>query len=191
MTLEERLNAAAADLDTTGARWALIGGWALSAYVPPRFTEDADFAVAITSDTEADTIVFSLRQAGYGPPHLHQHDTDRVSMVQLEHPVKEVLMDLMFNHSGIETEIVDQADEVDLFRTGLLLPVARLPHLIAMKALADREKDLKDLDLLIPEATPGELGEARHAARLIQNRGLHPDKDVPALLEAATRRAGR
>jgi len=191
VTLEERLEAAAADLDATGARWALIGGWARSAYVRPRFTEDADFAVAVTSDAEADTVVFSLRHAGYGPPRLHQHDTDHVSMVQLEHSAKEVLMDLMFNHSGIETEIVDQANEVDLFRTGLLLPVARLPHLIAMKALADREKDQEDLDVLIPEATPGELAEARHAARLIQNRGLHPDKDVPALLEVAIRRAGR
>lgn len=44
--LEAALRRAADDLDKSGRRWALVGGFAVSARVEPRFTSEVDIARA-------------------------------------------------------------------------------------------------------------------------------------------------
>lgn len=52
--LLEALRAIARDLDREGARWALVGGLAVSARTEPRFTRDLDVAVAVPDDGAAE-----------------------------------------------------------------------------------------------------------------------------------------
>ena len=52
--LEQALRHICADLARTRHPFALVGGLAVSARTKPRFTRDADIAVAVASDTEAE-----------------------------------------------------------------------------------------------------------------------------------------
>jgi hypothetical protein len=63
--VEAALKQAAADLDAIGARWAVVGGLAVSFCAEPRFTKDIDFAVAAADDREAEAIVGQLQGRGY------------------------------------------------------------------------------------------------------------------------------
>lgn len=53
-SVEQQLRQAASDLGKIGARFAVVGGLAVSARAEPRMTRDADFAVAVVSDHEAE-----------------------------------------------------------------------------------------------------------------------------------------
>ena len=57
-----RLNA---DLRAIEARWALIGGLAVSARAEPRTTRDLDVTVAVADDREAEKTVFRMVNLGY------------------------------------------------------------------------------------------------------------------------------
>ncbi len=63
-SVESALRRAVADLNAVKARWALVGGLAVSARTIPRFTKDLDFAVAVASDGEAEDVVHRLRSRG-------------------------------------------------------------------------------------------------------------------------------
>lgn len=51
-------------LSEAGVRCALIGGLAVSVRTEPRFTRDADLAVAVADDREAEAVVRQLGAAG-------------------------------------------------------------------------------------------------------------------------------
>ena len=65
MTIVETLQEVGGYLDARDVPWAVIGGLAVSARAAPRFTLDADLAVAVDSDESAETIVRDLIQAGF------------------------------------------------------------------------------------------------------------------------------
>ncbi len=54
----------AAYLDEIGVRYALIGGLAVSIHSEPRFTSDVDLVVAVSSDEEAESIIYRLVNRG-------------------------------------------------------------------------------------------------------------------------------
>ena len=45
--------------------FALVGGIAVSVRAEPRFTRDADFAMAVSTDSEAEHITFQMQRLGY------------------------------------------------------------------------------------------------------------------------------
>ncbi len=53
-SLEAELRRIHAHLTESHVSFALVGGLAVSARTEPRFTRDADLAVALTSDAEAE-----------------------------------------------------------------------------------------------------------------------------------------
>ncbi|MFD4433276.1 nucleotidyl transferase AbiEii/AbiGii toxin family protein, partial [Nocardia sp. NPDC058497] len=57
--LEAALRRARADVDKLGYRWALVGGFAVSARSIPRFTHDIDLAIAVADDSDAEAMVRS------------------------------------------------------------------------------------------------------------------------------------
>ena len=65
VALLQNLRRICADLTQTGHPFALVGGLAVSARTEPRFTRDADIAVAVASDPEAEAVIRTLRGAGY------------------------------------------------------------------------------------------------------------------------------
>jgi hypothetical protein len=182
-SVESALRSSAADLNAALVRWALVGGLAVSARTVPRFTQDLDFAIAVASDAEAQDVVHRLRSRGYYPVEVLEQDyVERLSGIRLGRKGSEVLVDLLFASSGIENEVVANADRLEVL-PHLTVPVATTPHLIALKVLAGRSQDLTDLGYLIPSASPAELDAAREAVKLIQARGFNREQDVVADLE--------
>jgi len=115
---------------------ALVGGVAVSVRSEPRFTRDADLAVAVQSDREAEALIHSMHLSGYTVVEtVEQTAADRLATARLqpsEAAETGALLDLLFASSGIENEIVAEAERLEIL-SDLLIPVARIEHLIARK----------------------------------------------------------
>ncbi|WP_067636869.1 nucleotidyl transferase AbiEii/AbiGii toxin family protein [Nocardia coubleae] len=81
--LESALRRARADIDKLGYRWALVGGFAVSARSIPRFTHDIDLAVAVGDDADAEAVVRSMFDAGYVMYASVEHDSGRLATIRL------------------------------------------------------------------------------------------------------------
>jgi len=136
--LEAALRRVAADLAKYDRRWALVGGFAVSARAEPRFTRDIDVAVAVADDADGEGLVRLMLADGYRLlASVEQDETGRLATVRLACPLSggDVVVDLLFASSGIEPEIVRAAEMTDVV-PGLRLPIAMTGHLIALKLLA-------------------------------------------------------
>jgi hypothetical protein len=150
-----------------------------------------DFAVAVSGDAAAEALVHALVQRGWEVlAAVEQTVTGRLATARLTPPGDDdagVVVDLLFASCGFEPEIVVEADEMEL-TDDVSLPVACTGHLLVMKLLArddrTRPNDADDLRALAAVVDAGEIARARAAARLVQARGFHRGRDVPALLEA-------
>lgn len=174
------------DLGAVEARWALIGGFAVSTRAEPRFTRDIDACVVVNDDSEAEALVSQLRGRGYQVLSLvEQDETGRLATVRLTSPRPGgVVVDLLFASSGIEPELVSDATTLEVV-AGLELPVAAVGHLVILKLLAredTRPQDSADLHALRPLMSDDEIDRARRAARLITERGYDRDRDLASLL---------
>ncbi len=78
--------------------------------------EDVDIAVAVRSDNEAEQLVHTLQQRGYNLVGvIEQTATGRLATARLSSPGESgVLVDLLFASSGIEPEIADRADPIEI-----------------------------------------------------------------------------
>lgn len=188
-----RLNA---DLRAIEARWALIGGLAVSARAEPRTTRDIDVTVAVADDQEAERTVHRMTRLGYSiDTHLEQETTGRLSTVRLLMPGDHagILADLLFASSGIEAEVAAEADLYEVI-PGLFVPLAKTGHLLALKILAlrpdrpqERPQDFSDIRELLKVADEQELRRARIALDLISRRGFDRKKNLEAELEEQLR----
>ncbi|NEE01480.1 nucleotidyl transferase AbiEii/AbiGii toxin family protein [Phytoactinopolyspora halotolerans] len=189
--LEAALRRATEDLARLDVRWALIGGFAVSARTEPRFTRDVDIAVAVDDDSSAERLVRSLLAEGYQlMASIEQEATGRLATVRLAAPLADdadMVVDLLFASSGIEREIAEAAEDIEIV-PGLTLPVARTGHLIALKLLARddtrRPRDAADLIGLAAVAEPEDRELAREAVELISSRGYDRGRDLQQDLEA-------
>jgi predicted nucleotidyltransferase len=181
------LRAAARDLRGIDARWALVGGLAVSARAEPRTTRDVDVAVATSSEAEAEETVFAMQQRGYSVRMLLEHGRRRrLATVRLVHRDRpRIFVDLLFASCGIETEIVEAAEMIEVVPR-LRLPIARVGDLVAMKLLARddrrRPQDADDLRHLLQVADAEDLSRARRSVRLIEARGFSRRRDLGAAL---------
>ena len=189
-SLESALQRIATDLTRSGVDFALIGGLAVSVRTEPRFTRDADFAVSVSGDTEAEALIRRLRTSGYEVTALVEQDAvERLATVRLavEGDAEGPVLDLLFASSGIERELVAGAEPIELL-PGLTVKVARIEHLIALKVLSRdderRPQDLVDLRALLRTASMGEVDLAREALRLITTRGFHRGRELLPQLDA-------
>lgn len=157
-------------LDELTVSWAMVGGFAVSARVEPRFTRDVDVAVAVTGDSEAEQLVQSLGSRGYVVTTTIEHEpSGRLATVRLRAPGSApVVVDLLFASSGIEPELVEQAERLELL-PGMVVPVATTSALMVLKVLArddlSRPQDAVDLRQLSRVATPRDFSQARALAR--------------------------
>jgi predicted nucleotidyltransferase len=163
---------------------ALVGGLAVSARAEPRFTRDLDFAIAVASDDEAAPYVFQLRQVGYEiVTALEQTTQHRLSTIRLRRGGRGPLLDLLFAACGIETEIVQAAEPLEI-ASGVVTDVAQVGHLIAMKLVSRdarrRPHDQQDLVALANVADDREWQRAEAAVELILQRGFSRDRDLRA-----------
>jgi len=142
--LEADLVSLCRELNQRGARYIVIGGFAVIAAGLPRVTGDIDLLVAVDPENEAklfsalstlpDNAVRELQ-----PGELQQYNVIRVA--------DEILVDLMGSAGGIEYE--DAAKEVVVREIqGVRIPFASPRLLWRMKAVTHREKDAADLVFL-------------------------------------------
>jgi len=191
--LEGLLHQITRDLNDQGAAAALVGGIAISVRTEPRFTRDVDLAVAVDGDEEAQAFVRAMADRGWRvTTTLMQDAVGRLAAVRLDRledgPAGRVV-DLLFASSGIEPEIVAAAEELEVL-PGIRARVARIGHLIVLKALAradDRPQDAADLVGLMEAARPDDLREAREAAALVVDRGFDRGKDLIGEIDGLTR----
>lgn len=160
----------------------------MSARVEPRFTRDVDIAVMVDGDAAAEELVRSLITDGYIVFSSVEHDNGRLATVRLGRATSdvEVVVDLLFASSGIEPEIAQAAEALEI-TPGLAVPVATIGHLIAIKILArddaTRPQDLADLRALLRSAGRADLSVAREAAALIEARGFNRGRDLRKALD--------
>lgn len=187
--LEAALSTLLIRLAEHDARFAIVGGLAVSARTEPRFTRDADVCVAVEDDRETEALVRSLRSAGYRVLAIvEQEATGRIATVRLAASVDEddgIVLDLLFASSGVEGEIVESADDLELFE-GIAAPIATVGSLIALKVLArddvERPQDHVDLVALLRVASSPDVAEADRLLGLITERGYDRGKDLDAEL---------
>ena len=189
--LETALRLAAEGLREARLRWAVVGGLAVSARAEPRTTRDVDLAVAVDGDTETEAALYRLQNHGFAVVSVVEQATlHRVATARLrssDQRIRGILVDILFASSGIESELVERAEEIEIV-PGLSVPVARIGHLLALKALArndrDRPQDLDDIRALLREATIDDVDEARGAVRLIEERGFSRGRRLSEEFEA-------
>lgn len=190
MTLSETLARILGDLAERRAAHALVGGLAVSLHTEPRFTRDVDLAVAVGSDPEAERLVADLAARGYRVvAQVEQQERARLATARLlppGRPEEGLLVDLLFASSGIEREVVDDAERLEVL-PGLVASVAAVPHLVALKLLScndeTRPQDGVDLRALIGVAGPHDIARARELLALIAARGFHRGRDLLAALD--------
>jgi len=189
---EAALRRIVTDLRELGRRFALIGGLAVSARAEPRLTRDADLAVLVADDRDAEALVRDLRARGWRVvTAIEQNAARRLATVRLSLAGEDIhgaVVDLLFASSGIEPEVVAAADRIQAV-PGFTVPVARLGHLIALKVLArddrTRPQDRVDLAALLTHADTAALDEAKEALALVAQRGFQRGRDLLAGLDAA------
>jgi hypothetical protein len=197
MTIEAALRRIVADLRAQRCRFAVVGGLAASVRGEPRTTRDVDLAVAVADDREAEAIVRGLLLRGYRVLSQLEHETGRLATVRLVPPRSSeadfVVVDLLFASSGIEVDVVDRAEVVEL-GPELSVPVARRDHMVAMKVLSHhpqrRGKDRDDVLSMLAVATGDEIDAVRRLLVRIAESGYGREKDLTAEFEAMLRDAG-
>ena len=162
----------------------IVGGLAVSARCDPRFTRDVDIAVVVDTDEQAEALIHALTSHGLRMAGLiEQEAVGRLAMARLS-TEEGLSVDLLIASSGIEREIVASAETLEVVR-GMLLPVARIGHLIALKLLSvapGRETDAADLRSLAAVATDDEWNLASEAVTQIQERGFARGRQLDAEL---------
>lgn len=179
--IQAALHRVAGDLDRVAVAWALVGGLAVSVRAEPRFTRDVDLAVAVADDSHAEAVVRGLAADGYRPVAAVEQDAvGRLATVRLSPPddgESGLTVDLLFASSGIEPEIAAAGTPLEVL-PGLVVPVARSGHLIALKLLArddrTRPQDAVDLRALVDVADAAERQLAADGVALIIGRGVPP-----------------
>lgn len=186
--LAAALTAAVDDLAAEGIRWALVGGLAVAVRAEPRLTRDADVAVSVGSDDEAEQVVAALVGRGHHVTAVvEQEATGRLATARLARGGGDggPVLDLLFASCGIEPEIVAAAERIEVL-PGLTVPVASTGHLIVMKLLArdDRRRpaDADDLAGLAAVAGDDDWRTAGEGAALVEARGFARGRDLVAAL---------
>lgn len=188
MTLGDALLAIRDALVDSGTPFAVVGGMAVSARAEPRFTRDVDVAVVVGSDLEAEALVRSLLDRAWSLVAVVEQDaTGRLAQARLRPPGNDpVVCDLLFASSGVEDLVVAAAEPLEVV-PGVVVPVARRAHLIALKLLSVDETRLQDrIDLagLVTRADADDRQETLGTVDIIMARGTNRDRDLIRLATA-------
>jgi predicted nucleotidyltransferase len=126
-----------------GIKFALVGGIAVALVSTPRYTADVD-AVILDVDDRLEWLIAELVKAGFTT-----RATDQVAMTRRTRVLnltdrQGVGIDLMLGLLPFDEDLVARATEAKLFGDSRV-PVALPEHLVVMKAIAWRPKDLQDI----------------------------------------------
>ena len=159
MNFARVLEQVATQLEGTGLRWCLPGGFALQAYGYTRATVDLDF---VAESRAREVLVPFLVSLGYET--LHQSDGFSNHL----HPLASLgRVDFVYVEERTADRLFERAMRAELF-PGLFVQLPRPEHLAAMKVLAMKNdpsrtfRELADIQFLL--TVPGiELDVVRQA----------------------------
>ncbi len=132
------------ELNSRGARYVVVGGFAVIAAGLPRVTGDIDLMVSV--DRENETKVFSALSTlpDNAVRELQPGELERYNVIRV---ADEIIVDLMRSAGGIEYEEAAK-DVVVRVVQGVAIPFASPRLLWRMKIVTHREKDAGDLAFL-------------------------------------------
>ncbi len=141
--------------------------------------------MATERDLEAEELIRGFLAEGYQiEALLEQTALGRLATVRLRPPDNREIVDFLFASSGIEPEIVEGADVLEIF-PAQVVPVACRGDLIALKILArddaSRPQDRVDIQALLKSALPEDLARAKQALAWITERGSDRGRDLQGL----------
>jgi hypothetical protein len=155
---QEDVVALCRELNRRGAKYVVVGGFAIIAAGFPRLTMDLDLIVA--GDAENETRVFDAL-ASLPDEAVRELQPGELQLYSVIRVADEILVDLMRSAGGIEYAEAAQ-DVVVRELDGVPIPFASPRLLWRMKAVTHREKDA--LDLLFLRQWFAERGEEPPAA---------------------------
>ena len=176
-------------LERRGVNAALVGGIAVSARAEPRFTRDVDVAVAVANDAEAEALLHAIRSIGYVATDLvEQESVGRLATARCVKAADPhgIVVDLLFASSGLESEIAQEAEELEISE-GVRVRVALPVHLLATKVLSrssDRPQDDLDARALLQLIDSEGLGKVAQLLALVESRGYSRGKALQSELES-------
>lgn len=165
----------AAWLERSGVRGALIGGVAVAAIGRPRATRDVDVLVWLPSSRDWPAAVAQLLPDLTFRPGGSLEFAHASRVLLLRHVATGIDVDVALGMLPVEEELVLRARLLP--ETGIMLPLPRPEHLVVLKAVAGRPRDLVDiegiletnstLDRVYVRRVVGELAEALEAPELL------------------------
>lgn len=169
-----------------GVSWYVFGAQALALRGLPRATADLDVTVLLGS-TATGELVAALRRAGFEPAFPDPTFIERTRIVPVRHVASGFPVDVVLGGPGLEELFAAGAERLRVGRVSI--PVASATHLLVMKVLAARPKDLEDATSLLG-ALRGEIDEPEvdHIVRAIAE-AIGEDDAVRALALVRARAA--
>ncbi len=187
LVLAEVGRAVEAACASIGARWYLFGAQAAMLRGLVRATEDIDVTVELGSAT-TEALVAALEREGLTLRVRDAAEFIRATRVlPLSHVQSATPVDVVLGGSGFEERFLESAEAIAI--DGVTLRVPIVEHLVAMKILAGRAKDLEDAVALLV-ANPAHDRE-RIRSVLADLEAALDQSDLLPQLEAALARAAR
>lgn len=132
-------------LTDSGARYLVVGGYAVAAHGHPRYTKDIDVWIDRTPENAA-RVLDALGRFGFGSLDILLEDIIREGrVIQLGVPPSRV--DILTSVQGVEFEACWER-RIELDAGGVLVPFIGLDDLKASKRAAGRLQDLADVEAL-------------------------------------------
>src|SRR5262245_39958709 len=124
-----------------------IGGVAVSLIAQPRVTQDIDIVIWL-EERRWKTFILSGRKYGIIPRISDAFDFAKQSRVLLlKHETSDISIDVSLGGLEFEREMIERAISLDL--GGLRMKVPTPEDLLITKAVAQRPKDLADIDAIV------------------------------------------
>lgn len=185
-SVAETLAAIGVALDGVGRGWYLFGAQAALLRGSRRVTTDVDITV-LPGDTEPAEILARLRSAGFSPRfELDDEFLASTRVLPLRYDAHALDVDIVLGGPGLEELFLGACESMDV--GGAPVPVPTAEHLITMKLLAGRAKDLEDAEAVARAAAP----DLTQVAALVDAiaEGLGED-DIRRALEELERRLAK
>jgi hypothetical protein len=183
----DTLRALNSALEGLGVGWFLFGAQAAIFRGSRRLTNDIDVTLLLAGES-TQAVVASMRREGFS---LRVADVDdfvnTTKVLPFVHDPTRVPVDVVLGESPLEELFLQASEQVDVGE-GVIVPVATAEHLIVMKLLAGRPKDLDD-STAIARANEVDFAEVELLAdALAEGLGEH---DILAALAELRRRLAR
>lgn len=168
-------------------RWYLFGAQALVLRGFARATADVDVTV-LPGPLPTERLVAAFRRHGFLPTLEDATFVATTRVIPVVHRRTGLMVDVVLGGPGLEERFASAAERVRVGRTSV--PVASATHLVVMKVLAGRPKDLDDAAALL--ALPGSQVDSAEIDELTKSLSQAlADDGVLVNLREARRRCAR